>query len=96
MAGLGTQDQDEACDDLTKEGELTNGKVVVQEKTIEQFRQELIDDLFRGVAKETASAVTFTKNGDYYSAHLAEAKIKGLHKALSIILEASTIVVKEK
>ena len=70
--------------------------IVVKEKPIEQFRQEMVDDIFKAVTKETTSAAIFTKNGDYYNAKLAEAKIEGLHKALSIILEASTIDVKEK
>ncbi len=88
MAGLGTQDQDEVCDDLT------NDKVVVQEKTIEQFRQKLVDVLFREITKETDNSILFVNNADYLNAKLNEAIIKGLHKALSIILEASTIDVK--
>ena len=70
-------------------------EIAVQEKTIEQFRQELVDDIFKRVAEETTNSATFTKNGNYYSAKLAEAKIEGLYKALNIIFEASTIDVKE-
>ena len=75
--------------------EITNGKVVVQGKSIEQFRQDIVDDLFREITKETASSVTFVERGDYVRAKFCDYKIEGLHKALSIMLYASTIVVKE-
>ncbi len=70
-------------------------EIAVQEKPIEQFRQEMIDGIFQAVTKETGRSTSFMKKADYYNAKRAEAKIEGLHQALSIILEVSTVVVKE-
>jgi len=71
------------------------GEIVVKEKPIEQFRQDMIDDIFRAITKETTSSTDFEQRGDLFNAKLSGAKIEGLHKALSIMLETSTVVVKE-
>lgn len=96
MAGLGTQEQDDKCDRRVGQAEKEMSEIAVKEKPIEQFRQELVDDIFKRVSEETTNSATFIKNGNYYSAKLAEAKIEGLYKALNIIFEASTVVVKEE
>jgi len=69
--------------------------IAVKEKPIEQFRQDMIDDVFRAITKETTSSTDFEQRGDLFNAKLSEARIEGLHKALGVILEVSTIVVKE-
>jgi len=85
---------EEAFDKLSEEFEVVC-EIAVKEKPMEQFRQEMVDDLFQEITKETNNSATFTENGNYYNAKLTEAKIEGLHKSLSIILEVSTIDVKE-
>ena len=71
-------------------------EVTIKEKTTEQFRQEMIDDIFQAITKETDRSTSFVEKANYYGAKLAEAKIEGLHKALSIMLDASTVSVKER
>jgi len=70
--------------------------IACKSKSIEQFRGELVDSIFSAIRKETANSTVFMENADYLNAKLVEAKIEGLHKAMSIMLDASTIVVKEK
>ena len=69
-------------------------EVAVKEKPVEQFRQEIVDNIFQVITKEICSSVLFMGRADYLSVKLCEAKIEGLQKALSIMLEASTIDVK--
>jgi len=68
---------------------------IVQEKPVEQFRQEIIADIFRMIEEETRRAISFVEKADYVRSKFCECKIEGLHKALGIILEASTVDVKE-
>lgn len=70
-------------------------KIIVQEKSAEQFRQEIIDNIFQAIARETSRSVSFVEKADYLNAKLTDAKIDGLHKVLSIMLDASIIDVKE-
>ena len=69
--------------------------IAVKEKPAEQFRQDIVDGIFRAITKETTSSTDFEQRGDLFNAKLSEARIEGLHKALGIVLEASTINVKE-
>lgn len=70
-------------------------EIAAQEKPIEQFRQEIVGSIYLAIRKETASANLFMEKADYLNVKLCETKIAGLHKALSILLEASTVEVKE-
>lgn len=70
--------------------------ITTKKKTIEQFRQELVDAIYSAIREETIISADFTKEADYFRAKLAEAKIEGLHKALGIMLDASIVEVKEK
>lgn len=78
-----------------KGGDKEVDKTTVQEKSVEQFRQEIIDGIFRVIGRETDRSVSFVEKADYLNAKLTDAKIEGLHRVLGIMLDASTIVVKE-
>ena len=72
------------------------GEITTQKKPIEQFRQEIISYIFQAIGKETDRSVSFVEKADYVRAKFCDYKIEGLHKALSIMMEESTIDVKEK
>lgn len=112
MSGLGTMEQDDICENFAKQGEkemrkreqMTEtleeydgvGKITAQKKILEQFRVEIVDAIFSTIREETANSVVFMENADYLNAKLTETKIEGLHKALGIVLAASTVEVKEE
>lgn len=83
-----------ALDKLRKELDGID-EIAIQEKPIEQFRQEIVDSIFRAITKETDRSVFFVQKADYVRAKFCDYKIEGLHKAMNIMLEASTIGVKE-
>ena len=90
-----------AFDKLSKEfegigdGVETVYKIKTQEKTVEQFRTEVVDALYAAIKRETVRSVSFVEIADYVRAKFCENKIEGLNKALGIIVDASTILVKE-
>lgn len=67
---------------------------MVEKKTIEQFRTELVDAIHITIKRETINSVSFIKKADYFRAKLAEAKIDGLNTALGIIIDAAAVKVK--
>ena len=69
--------------------------VVVQKKTIEEFRSELVDLIYAAIREENKNSITFMENANYYNVKLSEAKIEGLNKAFGIIIDAPTVSVKE-
>ena len=70
--------------------------LTVDKKSIESFRVEIIDSIYKALRKETTRSASFTRKADYYRAKLAEAKIEGLHIALGAIIDASSINIKEE
>ena len=80
---------------LSDEFDGIAAKPAVQKKTVEQFRAEIVDSLLNSIKKETEKSVDFIKVADYLNAKVTEAKIEGLHTALGVIIDASTISVKE-
>lgn len=68
----------------------------VKKKTIEQFRAEIVDAIHAETVKETAKSVRFIRTADYLNAKLSEAKIAGFHFVLGVVIDASTVSVKEK
>ena len=67
----------------------------ISKKTVEQFRVEIVDFIYKSIRKETTRSASFTRKADYFRAKLAEAKIEGLHIALGAVIDASTIDVRE-
>jgi hypothetical protein len=68
----------------------------VKVKTVEEFRVEVTDAIYKAIKKEINKSAAFTRTADYLSAKLAEAKIEGLHIALGAIIDAATVEVKEE
>jgi len=84
-----------AFDKLSEEFDGVND-ATVKEKSAEQFRQEIVGDIFRMILEKTDRSISFVRKADYLNAKLTDAKIEGLHEVLDAILNASTINVKER
>ncbi len=69
--------------------------LITGRKTVEGFRVEITDAIFKAIRRETSRSASFTRKADYFRAKLAEAKIEGFHVALGIVIDAATTEVKE-
>lgn len=70
--------------------------LITGRKTVESFRVEIVDSIYKSIRRETTRSAAFTRKADYFRAKLAEAKIEGLHIALGAVIDAATVEVKEK
>ncbi len=65
----------------------------IKKKTIEEFRVEITDSIYKSIRKETTRSATFTRAGNYLEAKISEARIEGLHLALSSVIDAVSIII---
>lgn len=65
-------------------------------KTIEEFRVEVTDNLYKHIKREVRRSANFVRIANYYEAKLSEARLEGLHLGLSAVIDAVTVEVKEK
>lgn len=69
--------------------------MLVNPKPIEEFRNNIVDKVFAKLRQETSASLKFIKKSDYARAKMCESRIEAYHLALGIILDESSIIIKE-